>query len=413
MPVDAYPLGVVPPLGQVPRFMYAQTIREERFGSPLQAFVTECVEVPDIGSDECLILVMAAGVNYNGIWAAAGAPLNPIAFHRKEGDLSDFHIGGSDASGIVYRVGKDVRDVSVGDEVVVHGGWDSADEFVSSGGDMTLAPSFRAWGYETNYGSFAQFARVKGRQLLPKPPHLSWEAAAAYLVNSATAYRALYGFPEHQIRENDVVLIWGAAGGLGCYGVQLCRLAGAIPIGVVSDDQRAEYCLKLGAKGVINRTRFNHWGQLPHWSDLPAYEEWLKGARAFGRALWDAVGARRNPRIVFEHPGEDTIPTSCFVCDSGGMVVICAGTTGYQATLDLRHHWVRQKRLQGTHFANLQQVRAVNELMMQKKMDPCLTRVFTFAEIGLAHQLLADNRHPGGNMAVLVSASAPGQGCKL
>jgi crotonyl-CoA carboxylase/reductase len=230
------------------------------------------------------------------------------------------------------------------------------------------------------------------------------------MVNGAASYRALYGFPEHLIKPGRVVLIWGGAGGLGSQAIQLCKLAGALPIAVVSDDSKIDFCLSLGAKGVVNRSKFNHWGILPHWEDTAAYARWLEGARGFGEAIWEALGEKRNPSIVFEHPGEATIPTSCFVCDTGGMVVICAGTTGYNATLDLRYHWMRQKRLQGTHYANGAQTRALNELVMQNKIDPCLSRTFSFAEIPLAHQLMCKKDHPNGNMSALVSILEPGQG---
>jgi crotonyl-CoA carboxylase/reductase len=88
--------------------------------------------------------------------------------------------------------------------------------------------------------------------------------------------------------------------------------------------------------------------------------------------------------------------------------VICAGTTGYNATLDLRYHWMRQKRLQGSHFANDDQAKGVNDLVMQGKVDPCLSRVFTFADTGDCHQLMRDNQHPSGNMAILVNTPRPG-----
>jgi crotonyl-CoA carboxylase/reductase len=411
MPAEIYSLGTAPPLGEVPRFMYAQTIREDRYGDPRQAYRVERLAVPEIAPDECLVLVMAAGINFNGIWAARGTPRNVVKLHEVEGDGGAFHVGGSDASGIVYRVGRAVEGVAIGDEVVLHGGWwDAGDPFIASGGDPWLSRSAKAWGYETNYGAFAQFTRVKSHQLVPKPVHLSWEAAAAYMLSAATAYRSLHGFAEHRVRANDVVLVWGGAGGVGSLAVQLAALERALPIAVVSSEARAAFCMKIGAKGVINRTEFTHWGMLPHWTDTEAYEAWLKGARAFGRAIWEAVGARRNPRIVVEHPGEQTIPTSCFVCDAGGMVVVCAGTSGYNATLDLRHHWVREKRLQGTQCANLEQIRAVNDLVMERKLDPCLSRTLTFDQIGYAHHLLETNQHPGGNLAALVSAPSPGLG---
>lgn len=409
MTLNHHPIGHVPPLGEVPEKMLAQVIREERFGEPQGAFKIEVVDVPRIGPDECLVLVMAAGVNYNGIWTSAGKPLNVIKLHEKSRDGGSFHIGGSDGSGIVYRVGERVRDVKVGDEVVMHGGaWDVSCPHVQAGLDPMFSPTFKIWGYETNYGSFAQYTRVKASQIIPKPSHLSWEQAAAYLGNGAAAYRALHGFQEHTVRAGDVVLIWGGAGGLGSQAIQLCKLAGALPVAVISDDSKAEFCRSLGAVGVVNRTKFEHWGVLPRWDDTAAYGKWQEGARAFGQEIWKAVGAKRNPRIVFEHPGESTLPTSCFVCDAGGMVVICAGTTGYNATLDLRYHWMRQKRLQGTHYANNQQTWAVNKLVQQQQLDPCLSRTFGFDEVPLAHQLMYERRHPNGNMAVLVSAAEPG-----
>jgi NADPH:quinone reductase-like Zn-dependent oxidoreductase len=123
-------------------------------------------------------------------------------------------------------------------------------------------------------------------------------------------------------------------------------------VAVVSNESKFEHCQKLGAVGCVNRRKFNHWGRLPHWESTEAMNEFSVGARAFGKAIWDVLGERRNPRIVFEHPGQDTVATSIFVADTGGMVVICAGTTGYNADVDLRYLWMRQKRLQGSHFAN-------------------------------------------------------------
>ena len=153
---------------------------------------------------------------------------------------------------------------------------------------------------------------------------------------------------------------------------------------------------------------FDHWGMLPHWKDGDAFKRWFDGAKQFGKAFWEALGEKRSPRIVFEHPGEETIPTSIFMCDTGGMVVICAGTTGYNAVVDLRYLWMRQKRFQGSHFANDEQSAAFNQLVVDGRVDPCLSRTFAFEEIGRAHQDMGENRHPEGNMAALVSASREG-----
>lgn len=404
-----YELGEVPDLGAVPERMLAQVIRSERFGEPKDAFKVEEIQLPELGPHDVLLYVMAAGVNYNNVWAALGVPINVIKTRQKAGEKEDFHIGGSDASGVVWRVGSEVKNVRVGDEVVVHcGHWDLADPHVLAGKDPMLAPTQRIWGYETNWGSFAQYTKVQDHQCLPKPPHLTWEEAAAYMLVGATAYRMLFGWPPHVVQEGDPVLIWGGAGGLGSMAIQLVRAAGGRPVAVVNSEDKFEYCKELGAAGVINRKTFHHWGMLPHWTDDAGYAEWLGQARAFGRAFWDALGDKKNPVLVFEHPGEATIPTSVFVCETGGMVVICAGTSGYNATLDLRYHWMRQKRFQGSHFANDEQAKGINDLVLAEKVDPCLSRTFEFAGTGDCHQLMRENRHPNGNMAILVNAKRPG-----
>ncbi|MCC6157495.1 MAG: crotonyl-CoA carboxylase/reductase [Deltaproteobacteria bacterium] len=411
MSKELYEVGEAPPIGTVPAKMNAWLIRPERFGEPLKGFAKEVVDVPSIADDEVLVYVMAAGVNYNNVWAALGIPVNVIGARNKAGEPEPFHIGGSDASGVVYKIGKDVKNVKVGDEVVIHcGTWDRNCPWVKAGNDPMYSPTFKIWGYETNWGSFAQFTKVQAHQCAPKPRHLSWEQAGAYMLVAATAYRMLHNWGDNAVKKDDVALIWGGAGGLGSMAIQIARAAGAIPIAVVSAADKVEFCKSLGAKGVINRNDFDHWGMLPHWKDNAGYATWLSGVRKFGKAIWDILGDKRGVNIVFEHPGETTVPTSIFVAETGGMVVICAGTTGYNATVDLRYLWMRQKRLQGSHFANDDQAYSVNDLVIQGKVDPCLSRTFTWDQLAECHQLMYENKHPHGNMAILVGASELGKG---
>ena len=404
-----YEIGEIPPMGEVPPEMYAQVVRPERYGEPKDAFQIERIETPRPGPHEALVLVMAAGINYNNVWAARGVPIDVTKAHAKLGEPADFHIGGSDASGIVYAVGEGVGNIAVGDHVVVHcGQWDLDDPALKEGRDAGFADSYRIWGYETNWGSFAQFTKAQAHQCLPKAPQLTWEQAAAPTLVGATAYRMLMGWPPNVVQEGDPVLVWGGAGGLGSMAIQIVREMGGRAVAVVSSESKAEFCRKLGAVGVIDRRDFQHWGMLPHWKDTDAFKQWAEGAKRFGKAFWEALGERRSPRIVFEHPGEETIPTSILMCDTGGMVVICAGTTGYNAVVDLRYLWMRQKRFQGSHFANDEQAQAFNQLVVDGRVDPCLSETFEFDQIGDAHQAMGENRHPEGNMAALVSAPRRG-----
>jgi crotonyl-CoA carboxylase/reductase len=408
---DLYDLGERPPLGQVPARMHAYVVRQDRFGEPRTAWRREVIPVPALAPGEVLIYVMASGINYNNVWAALGAPLDVIAERQRLGEPEGFHAGGSDCSGIVWAVGPGVTDVRVGDVIIVHSGWWRADDpWVLSGKDPMLAESTRIWGYQTNYGSYCQFARAQAHQCVPKPARLTWDEAGCFLLCASTAWRMLVGWPPHVVEPGDVVLVWGAAGGLGSMALEITRARGGRAIAVVSDEAKRKFCLEHGAVGVINRTQFTHWGPLPDTKDARAYGEWAKGARAFGKAIWDALGERVSPRIVFEHPGESTLPTSGFVCATGGMIVICAGTTGYNVTMDLRYHWMRQKRLQGSHLSNDEQAAAVTSLVAAGKVDPALSQTYRFDDIPHCHQLMHDNKHPYGNMAVLVNAREPGQG---
>src|SRR5215510_14514849 len=360
---DLYEVGEIPPLGHLPSKMYAWAIRRERHGPPEQSMQVEVVPTPIPESDEVVVLVMAAGVNYNGVWAGLGKPISPFDVHKAE-----YHIAGSDASGIVWAVGSKVKRWKVGDEVVVHCNQDDGDDEECNGGDPMNSPSQRIWGYETPDGSFAQFAKVQGRQLMARPKHLTWEESSCYTLTLATAYRMLFGHRPHILRPGHNVLIWGSSGGLGSMAVQLCATAGAHAIGIISDESKREFVM----------------------------------------AIWAITGKGVDVDFVFEHPGEQTFPVSCFVVKRGGMVVFCAGTTGYNISFDARFVWMRQKRIQGSHFANLLQASQANQLVVERRIDPCMSEVFSWTDIPRAHTKMWKNQHKPGNMAVLVQAKRPG-----
>ena len=84
---DLYEIGEIPPLGHVPSKMRAWAIRRERHGEPEKAMQVEVVPTPTLDSHDVLVMVMAAGVNYNGVWAALGRPISPFDVHKAE-----FHI---------------------------------------------------------------------------------------------------------------------------------------------------------------------------------------------------------------------------------------------------------------------------------------------------------------------------------
>jgi crotonyl-CoA carboxylase/reductase len=405
---DLYDLGETPPLGHVPRRMHAATIRPERYGEPIQAYDFEVLDVPPIGPRQVLVNIMAAGVNYNGVWTSFAKPVDMIAMRKKRGEKEDFHVGGSEGSGVVWAVGAEVTSVKVGDPVMISPvRWDEHADDLRMGVDPVASTTARVWGYEDNYGCFAQFSVVEDFQCFRKPKNLSFETAACVIVSFATAYRQLRGWHPHVVRPGDPILIWGGAGGLGTAAIQITREFGGIPVAVVSSAEKAEYCKRLGARGTINRRDFDHWGRLPEIGTAD-YDRWAAGARSFGKAFWEVLGERRNPYIVFEHSGQDTLPTSIFVCDNRGMVVTCGGTSGYNCDVDVRLLWMRQKRFQGSHFASTREVTEAIHMLGSGRLDPCHARTYPFQEVGEAHQLMYENQHPPGNLALLVNAPREG-----
>jgi crotonyl-CoA carboxylase/reductase len=388
--------------GELPETMAAWVIRQEREGQPMDAFQLEEIEVPEPGAFEVIVRVMAAGVNYNNVWAAQGKPVSvfPYGDHPQWGH----HIGGSDASGIVWKVGEGVTRWKPGDEVVIHCNMASYEDPEVHGLDPLAAPSQLIWGYETTWGSFAQFTKVQAQQLLARPQNLTWEEAASYGLVYFTAYRML--IDRCKLQAGHRVLIWGAAGGLGVFAIQLCRAAGAECVGVVSSDDKGQLCLDLGATGYINRNEYA--GMMRRGDETPEEEKARFGeSRRFAKAVKEILG--EPPDIVFEHVGKATFPTSVFCVRPFGKVVICAGTTGYNLDFDVRHLWMRQKEIIGSHFANAYECMKANQLIEQNRIRPVLWRTLGFDGVPEAHQLMLENKHLG-KISILVGAPETGLG---
>jgi crotonyl-CoA carboxylase/reductase len=388
--------------GELPDTMAAWVIRPDREGEPKDAFQIEEIELPEPGPFEVIVRVMAAGVNFNNVWAALGKPVSVFRF----GDHPEWghHIGGSDASGVVWKVGTGVTKWSPGDEVVLHCNQASYEDVEVHGLDPLAAPSQMIWGYETTWGSFAQFTKVQAQQLLRKPPNLSWVESSAYGLTYFTAYRMLIDRCKLQAGHN--VLIWGAAGGLGVFATQLCAAAGADAVGVVSSEEKGELVKRLGAVDYIDRNEFA--GMMRKGGESPEEEkERFKISREFAKRVKGILGDA--PDIVFEHVGQATFPTSVFCVKPFGKVVICGATSGYNLDFDVRHLWMRQKEILGSHFANAYEATRANKLMAEGRIRPVLWRAMGFDGVAEAHQLLHENKHLG-KISIMVGATDEEQG---
>ena len=315
----------------------------------------------------------------------------------------DFHICGSEASGIVYDIGKNVTEFQIGDYVTVGAAqYDDDCPLIRAGADPVNSPTFRVWGYEGNWGSFAQFSKVMTKQCHKIPPTLNMAEAASFTAAGVAVYRMLTHWEGNRIKEGDIVLVYGGAGAVGSIAIPLVDAMGGIPVAVVSSDERGEFCESIGARGYINRKNFTHWGSIADYTDPDVQRKWLYEAMKFRKSIWKAAGVRKDPAIVIEHPGADTMPTSIFVCDNNGMVVICGATSSYWTNLDLRFLWLGQKRLQGSHSATPEDYDRFVDFIVKNNISQPVGQVFSWDEIPLAHKLLHEDKGAAGRMVVKI-----------
>ncbi len=384
---------------------------DSRDKDPRKSLRVQEVPTPELGPGEALIAVMASAVNYNTVWTSIFEPVSTFKFLKKYARSSElarkhdqpYHVVGSDAAGVVLRVGAGVTKWQPGDQVVAH--CLSVELEDAAGHDDTmLDPQQRIWGFETNFGGLAELAIVKSNQLMPKADHLTWEEAASPGLVNSTAYRQLVSHHGAQMKQGDVVLIWGASGGLGSYATQLALNGGATPVCVVSSPEKAEICRRMGAELVIDRASEG----FTFWKDEQTQDtdEW----RRFGERVRELTGGE-DPDIVFEHPGRETFGVSVYVAKRGGTIVTCASTSGFMHQYDNRYLWMNLKRIIGSHFANYREAWEANRLIAKGAVHPTLSKTYPMSETGQAAYEVHRNAHQG-KVGVLCLAPAEGLGVR-
>ncbi len=361
------------------------------------------VPTPELAPDECLVAVMASAMNYNTVWSARFEPIPSFVFLNhlaKSGGWNerhdrDYHVLGSDAAGIVVGVGESVTDWSVGDSAVVWPGWGNAERAVAHH-DVVLGDQNLAWGFETNFGGLAHYAVVRTTQLMPKPKHLTWEEAASNTLCAMTAYRMLVSPNGAPFKQGDIVFVWGAAGGLGSYALQLIRNGGGISVGVVNSEAKARLVEELGCDLVIRRDQMDLEGLEPR-----------KWAKKFREAVRAEFG--EDPHVVFEHVGAKTFWASVYMTRPGGSVVTCGSSTGYEHTFDNRYLWMKAKSIVGSHGSTLQEALECNRLVHLGMLQPALSKVVSLDDVPTVAYELEANRHVG-KVGVLCMAPEEGLG---
>lgn len=361
------------------------------------------IEMPEPAPDEVVVAVMASALNYNTVWSARFEPIPGFLFLDflgktggwNERHNQDFQVLGSDASGVIVALGSNVSRWKVGERVVIHTGWGDLEEGVNHH-DMVKSTETRAWGFETNYGGLAHYTVVKSAQLMKKPTHLTWEEAACNTLCGMTSYRMLAGEYGAEMKQGELVFLWGAAGGLGAYGVQLVKNGGGIAIGVVNSEPKQKVLEELGCDLVIRRDQMDLEGLEPR-----------KYGKAFRTIVRDAYG--EDPHIIFEHVGEKTFWASVYMARNGGRIVTCGSSTGYEHKFDNRYLWMKTKRIIGSHGATLKEGKEFTRLVELGMIQPALSKVIALDDVAQGAHELDANTHVG-KIGVLCLAEEEGLG---
>jgi NADPH:quinone reductase-like Zn-dependent oxidoreductase len=174
----------------------SRAVKFDKYGGVDVLQVVE-VDRPVPGKGQVLVKVKAAGINpgEGSIREGKFAQQWPTTFPSGEG---------SDFAGVVEEVGKGVKGIAAGDEVI---------------------------GYTDNRASHADYVVVDANHVVPRPAKVSWEQAGALFVVGSTAYAAVKAVA---LKKGDTVIVSGAAGGVGSVVCQLAGDAGARVIGLAS-----------------------------------------------------------------------------------------------------------------------------------------------------------------------------------
>lgn len=336
--------------------MKAAVIREHGDVGVLRV---EDVPEPKPAADEVLLKVVCAGLNHLDIWVRKGRP---------GAKLNMPHVLGSDAVGVVEAVGAQVRNVKVGDEVVVYPGLSCGQCAFCEQGQRSLCASFGIVGLNRP-GTFAQKVAVPAYCAYPKPAHLSDEEAGGFLLANLTAWRMLV--TRAQVQPGDCVLIHGIGGGVAVCALQLAKGAGAEVIVTSSSHEKLTRAKELGADHVLNYQK----------EDVSARVWELTGGQGVDVAI-DAVGAA-------------TWPVDLSVVHKAGRVVLCGITTGASAETNLQAVYWNQLTIMGSTLGSAGDLRQMLKAVKVARLAPVIDQVFPLERAQEATRKMEEGRQLG------------------
>jgi len=275
---------------------------------------------------------------------------------------------GDDIAGVVVQVGDLVDWLSVGQEVMLHPGVACGHCAACLRGEDNFCPDYDIIGYRRD-GGYAELVAAPAVNAIPKPKNISWEEAAALPLVTLTAWHMLV--TRARLKPGEDVLVHAAGSGVGSIGIQIAKLLGARVIATAGSDDKLQKASELGADELINYTR----------------ADWPKEVRR----LTDRHGVD----VVFEHTGEETWPGSIMSLKSGGRLVTCGATSGFDARTDLRQVFYRQLSLLGSFMGAKAELLEAMKFIETGAIRAVIDQSMPLTEARRAHELIEDRAQFG------------------
>lgn len=326
-------------------------VRIHEHGGP-EVLRLEYVPDPSPRPDEVLVQVRACALNHLDLWNRSGRPRPAVALPR---------ILGSDIAGVVVAAGELIQHVAPGDEVIVSPGVSCGRCRYCLRGDDNMCPHYSIIGMGRD-GGYAQFVAVPAVNVLPKPSNLTFVEAAAIPLVFLTAWHMLR--TRARLEPGETVLVWGAGSGVGSAAIQIAKLLGATVIAATGGPRKAARARELGADEVIDYKT----------------EDVLRQVRS--------LTGGRGVDVVFEHVGQATWDTSIKALRTGGRLVTCGNTTGWQAQTDLRYIFARQLAILGSYMGSKAELPEILPWIESGRLRPVVHAVLPLADAARAHAIL-------------------------
>ena len=328
---------------------------------------------PEPRSDEVVFKVISAGLNYDDIWGMRGKPLAiPLP-----------HISGTDAAGDVIAIGKDVKNIKVGDRVVSHGNMSCRVCKACTDGREFDCTKRTIWGFETGplWGGYCEFTHLPEVNVLKIPEGVSYDDAAAASMTLLTSWHMLVG--RAKIQPGQLVLIMGGSSGIGTFGIQIAKLFGCTVIATASPD-KLDKCLELGADFAVDHRK----------------DDWHKEVRAIAKKIPKPYGDISGVDVIFEHIGGSHWNKELTLLNYGGTIVTTGATTGYDAKTDLRHIFFKGINILGSTQGTRSELEEGFYWMSKGKIKSIIDSVYSLEDAVKAHNKMLNGKGLFGKILI-------------